>query len=133
VISQNLIKLASQTKYYGLPNNSKFRSTQKNKICGDIITIEVEIINQLIKKINYETESCVFCQASASVLASTFKNMKIKNANKELSNFLKIDDKNKIIIKTKFKEIKKLLNNKYKERYNCVILPINTLLKAINC
>ena len=75
----------------------------------------------------------MFCQASANVLASTFKNMKIKNANKELCNFLKIDDKNKIMIKTKFKEIKKLLNNKYKERYNCVILPINTLLKAINC
>ncbi len=51
MISQSLIKLASQTKYYGLPNISKFRSTQKNKICGDIITIEVEIINQLIKKL----------------------------------------------------------------------------------
>ena len=45
----------------------------KNKNCGDIINLEVIIKNQKFKSMRYETESCIYCQASASFLAYSIK------------------------------------------------------------
>ena len=39
---KQIIKIASNTKYYGLKNLFFFHVKSKNKICGDEISIEVE-------------------------------------------------------------------------------------------
>jgi|TARA_B110000971_G_C19763587_1_gene387595 nitrogen fixation NifU-like protein len=118
MINPQIIKFATDTSNYGIKKNSNFIATSKNKICGDKITVEVEITKKIIKKMNYETDSCIFCQASASLLSKSIKN---KNKNSILS-FLSGLVRNK--------EFKKLLKNK--ERINCVMLPLQTLQKAID-
>ena len=120
MISQQIIKFAADTSNYGIKKNSNFVATSKNKICGDKITVELVIKKKVIKKMNYETESCVFCQASASLLSKSIKN---KNVNTNtLSSILNIPVKNK--------NFKKLLKNK--ERINCIMLPFEAFQKAIN-
>ena len=118
MINPQIIKFATDTSNYGIKKNSNFIATSKNKICGDKITVEVEITKKIIKKMNYETDSCIFCQASASLLSKSIKN---KNKNSILS-FLSGLVRNK--------EFKNLLKNK--ERINCVMLPLQTLQKAID-
>ena len=119
MINQEVIKFAADTSNYGIKKNSNFIATSKNKICGDKITVQLEITNKIIKKMNYETESCIFCQASASLLSKLIRNKKVEK--KSLS--LILND----TIKTK--NFKKLL--KSKERINCIMLPFDTLQKAV--
>tara|TARA_B110000285_G_scaffold202390_1_gene237677 strand:- start:305 stop:700 length:396 start_codon:yes stop_codon:yes gene_type:complete len=128
MISTQIIKIASDTTNYGIKKKSNYLATSKNKICGDRITVEVEIYNNIIEKMYYETESCIFCQASASLLSKIV----IKKSIKEL--FLFIDDvkKKKTFVKKKYKPFKYLFQKKYKERISCVMLPFNALIKAVN-
>ena len=120
MINQQVIKFASDTSNYGIKKKSNFVATSKNKICGDKITVELEIKKKTIKKMSYETESCVFCQASASLLSKSIKN-KNTNTNK-LSLILDVTKKNK--------NFKELLKNK--QRISCIMLPFEALHKAIN-
>ena len=43
-------------------------------MCGDIIKIEIVANKSIIKSMRYETESCILCEASASLLANKLKN-----------------------------------------------------------
>ena len=79
----------------------------------------------------YETEACIYCEASASLLANKIKNLTKENAIKDLDllkNMLKTD---KYIFPVKFKEFKKLINKKNFNRINCINLPFDAVLKAL--
>ena len=60
MISEEIIKIASDTSNSGIKNKSNLIATSKNKICGDKITIEIEVSKNKIDKMYYETESCIF-------------------------------------------------------------------------
>ena len=65
MIDLKILKIASDTKYYGLKNIYSHQTRVKNKICGDLIKIELQVKKDKINLMRYETESCIFCQASA--------------------------------------------------------------------
>ena len=115
IIDKKILNLASDISNFGLKNKSKYFASVKNKKCGDRIKIELEIKNKKIKNMYYETESCIFCQASASLLSKKVKNTMVKNLDK-------------IIFSKKFKF---LLSKKYISRRDCVILPYQALKKAL--
>ena len=80
----------------------------------------------------YETESCVYCEASASLLAKKIKTMPINIIKKELNRVKKGVKVNKNFnFHKKFEEFKYLINKKNAERINCVLLPIEAVLKAL--
>ena len=85
MIDNRLLKIASNTKYYGLKNNYTYKSKLKNSTCGDKISIEITLKKNTIREIRYETESCIFCQASASTLANIAKNTKLGDFKTNLS------------------------------------------------
>jgi len=132
MISAEIIKMASDTSNYGIKRTSNHIATCKNKMCGDKIIVEIEISNNIIKKVSYETESCICCQASASLLSKLIKKSNIEQLSLDINNIKMIHKKKNIILKNKYKSFKKLFQLKYKERFNCVILPFNALLKAVN-
>ena len=132
MISHSIIKFAADITNYGLRKNSNYIATCKNKICGDKITVEIEMSNNIVKKMYYETESCIFCQASASLLSKLIKKSNIQQLSLEINNIKMLDKRKNIILKNKYRCFKKLFQLKYKERFNCVMLPFNALLKAVN-
>ena len=115
IIDKKILNLASDISNFGLKNKSKYFASVKNRKCGDRIKIELEIKNKKIKNMYYETESCIFCQASASLLSKKVKNTMVKNLDK-------------IIFSKKFKF---LLSKKYMSRRDCVILPYQALKKPL--
>jgi len=132
MISPEIIKIASDTTNYGIDESSPLIATSKNKNCGDRITVEVKILDNKIEKMSYETESCIFCQASASLLSKIIKKSNIENLRTDV-NEINISHRNKkIFLKKKYKPFKKLFQQKYKERFNCILLPFNALLKVVN-
>ena len=132
MISPEIIKIASDTSNCGIKKKSNLIATSKNTICGDKIIVEIEIIKNKIEKMYYETESCIFCQASASLLSVIIKKANIENLRDDIE-AINISHKNKkIVLKKKFKPFRKLFQKKYKERFGCILLPFNALLKVVN-
>ena len=132
MINPEIIKIASDTSNYGIKDNSNLVATSKNKICGDKITVEIEISNYKIERMSYETESCIFCQASASLLSKIIKKSNIENLRVDISEIIMSRKNKKIFIKKKYKPFRKLFQQKYNERFDCIFLPFNTLLKVVN-
>ena len=84
MISNEIIKIASNTKNVGCTNKYNFKSNLKNSLCGDKIKIELMVKKSKINSMKYETESCVYCEASASLLSRKIKNLEIYIAKKDL-------------------------------------------------
>ena len=132
MITSEIIKIASNTSNVGLTNKYTFKSTQKNSMCGDKIKIELIANNSKINSMKYETESCIYCEASASLLAKKIKNLTVSVVKNELNKIKNIssNDANFVFFK-KFIEFKFLINKNNITRLNCVLLPINAVLKAL--
>ncbi len=132
MISPEIIQIASDTSNCGVRENTNLIATSKNKLCGDIITVEIEILNNKIERMSYDTESCIFCQASASLLAKTIKRSNVENLRNDIELINLSFKGKKITLKRKYKPFRKLFQQKYKERFNCILLPFNALLKVVN-
>ena len=132
MITNEIIKFASNTSNVGLRNKYTFKSTKKNSMCGDLIKIELISKNSIVNSMKYETESCVLCEASASLLSIKIRNLPIKIVKDELNKLknMSLNDLNFIFPK-KFKKFKFLINKDNLNRLNCIYLPIDAVLKAL--
>ena len=130
MINPKIIKIASNTQYEGLKNIYTHKSSAKNKLCGDKISLELIANKTKINSIRYKTESCILCEASASLLANKMKHYSIKNIKKDVNRLKETIVNKDYKIPLKFKEFKHLVDKNNLNRVNCVILPLEALLKA---
>ena len=131
MINLKIINLAANTEYYGLKKNSTHYAYCKNKICGDKIKVEINSNGVKIKEMRYETESCIFCQASASILSKVVGSIPVKNLKKEIKNIYSFFEKEDVVLPRKYNLFKPLINRKNKNRLECIMLPFNAILKAL--
>ena len=131
MINNKILKFASNTKNVGLKNKYTHKISAKNSICGDIINLELILNKSIIKSMKYETESCILCEASASLLAQKVKSKNINILVKEIKELKMFLIKKNLSLPSKFKEFKYLINRKsHFNRTNCVTLPLEAFLKA---
>ena len=130
MIDSKIVKIASFTKNAGLRNDFTHKSSIKNSLCGDFIKTEFIVHDSKVKSMRYETESCILCEASASLFSRKIKNAKIKNLEKEIKRIKDFKKKSNYNFSIRFKEFSKLINKKNINRLNCVILPMEAFLKA---
>ena len=131
MISKEIIRIASNTSNVGLNNKYSHKISLKNKICGDKITLELIVIKKKILSMKYETESCVYCEASASLLSKKIKKLNIQTMKNDLINLKKNLKKGDIKIPKKFADFNKLFNSDNFNRYNCIFLPFDAVIKAL--
>tara|TARA_Y100000782_G_C10128977_1_gene242001 strand:- start:416 stop:817 length:402 start_codon:yes stop_codon:yes gene_type:complete len=132
MIDIEILKIASNTENCGILDNHTHSSKLKNPICGDEIKIYLIVKNNKILKFKYECQSCIYCQASVSLLSRKVKNRsveKVKNFLQSSSNFF---EKNKNDFDNEWKEFDKIIMNKNIARKECLLLPLKTTLKALN-
>ena len=127
MITSEIIKIASNSKNVGLTNKYTYKSSLKNPLCGDKIKLELNINKTKINSMKYETESCVYCEASASLLANKIKNLNINTIIKELNLLKKALKDDKLNLPKNFKDFKILINKNNLKRINCINLPFNAL------
>tara|TARA_Y100000816_G_scaffold278034_1_gene248835 strand:- start:335 stop:742 length:408 start_codon:yes stop_codon:yes gene_type:complete len=130
MIDNKIIKIASNTKFVGLKNQFTHKSSLRNSLCGDFIKVEFIANKSKIKSMRYETESCILCEASASLLANKINKLSLSELKIDLMNIKKIKANRNLNFPLKFKELKLVLNKKTLKRVNCVILPMEALFKA---
>ncbi len=128
MIDNKLLKIASNTKFYGLKNNYTYKTNLKNSICGDKISMEISLKKNIIREIRYEAEACIFCQASANILADIVKNKDVCVLKNNLFKYLNIKKKK---MPKMYKNLNFLLSKKYLSRKDCILLPLRAFYKAV--
>ena len=127
-----ILEIASNTENNKILDKRTHKSKNKNPICGDEMEISLIIKNNKVIDMGYQCKSCIYCQASVSLLS---RNIKDKNL-EEVKEFIKICenifDNTKIILEKKWISFKELLNKKNLSRKECLLLPIRTVDKALN-
>ena len=131
MISKEIIKLASNTSNVGLKNKYSHRISLKNSTCGDKITLELIADKKKISSMKYETASCVYCEASASLLSRKIKNIKLKDIKNDFVILKRISIKKNVKIPKRLSDFKKLLNSDNYNRLKCIFLPIDAVVKAL--
>ena len=81
-----ILKIASNTDNNKILSNCTHRAKQKNHICGDEMEISLIVENDIVKDMGYQCSSCVYCQASVSLLSRKIKEKKIDEIKTFISN-----------------------------------------------
>ena len=127
-----LLEIASHTENNKVLENFTHKSKNKNPLCGDVMEISLIVKNDTIKDMGYQCKSCVYCQASVSLLSRKIKDKKIEDIKTLISNGDKLFDNVKEKLEKHWKDFKVILDKKNLSRKECLLLPIKTLAKALN-
>ena len=132
MIDKEIIKIASNTENHGVLNNHTHFSKLKNSICGDEMKVYLIVKNKKIENFKYECKSCIYCQASVSLLSRSARNKsieKVKNFAEQAKNCF---EKNTKSFDREWGEFDKIMTKNNISRKECLLLPINTTLDALN-
>ena len=126
-----ILEIASNTENHKIIKNHTHASKNKNPICGDEMEISLLVKNDLIEDIGYQCKSCVYCQASVSMLSRKIKMKKIDQIKNLLSSVESLFENTEIKINKEWKDFKKIINKKNIARKECLLLPFKTISKAL--
>ena len=132
MIDKEIIRIASNTENHGALDSHTHFSKLKNSICGDDMKIYLIVKNDKITNFKYECESCIYCQASVSLLSRKAKNKsieKIKNLAVQAKNCF---GKDRNSFDKEWNGFDKLMTKNNIARKECLLLPLNTTLDALN-
>ena len=126
-----IIKIAANTTNYKSVNNYSHKVKFNNSLCGDEIKIYLKIKNNKIIDFGYQTKSCIYCQASASLLSRKTKNMKIPEIKQFLLLANNLFKSGKVKVPKYWNVFKKIFKKENNSRKSCLLLPINALMKIM--
>ena len=128
----DILKIASDTNNNKSIKNYTHHSKLKNSMCGDEMQIDLVIKKNKIVDFGYQGKSCVYCQASASLLSkiSMKKNKsKINDLCDDAKHYFEGNVEN---IEKKWKSLNKIFNDKNLSRKECILLPFKTIKKIVS-
>ena len=127
-----ILEIASHTDNNKVIKNYTHKSKNKNPLCGDEMEISLIVENDIVKDMGYQCKSCVYCQASVSLLSRKIKDKKIDEIKTLVSNGERLFDNVKVNIEKHWKDFKEIFDKKNLSRKECLLLPIKTIAKALN-
>ena len=131
MIDKEIIKIASNTENHGALDNHTHFSKLKNTICGDEMKVYLIVKNNKVVNFKYECESCIYCQASVSLLSRNAKNQSVDQI-KDFAKQAKNSFDNKVSFNKEWKNFNKIMTNSNIARKECLLLPINAVVDALN-
>ena len=132
MINKEVIKIASNTENHGALDNHTHFSKLKNSICGDDMKIYLIVKNNKITNFKYECESCIYCQASVSLLSRKAKNKSIEKVKNFAHQANSCFDKNTDSFDKEWREFDMIMTKNNISRKECLLLPINTMFDALS-
>ena len=127
-----ILEIAANTETNKVISGFTHKSKNKNPLCGDEMEISLIVKNDKIEDMGYQCKSCVYCQASVSLLSRKIKNKKIDETKEFLIDCEKLFENTSLKIQKKWRDFLEILNKKNIARKECLLLPIRTVLKALD-
>ena len=125
----DILKIASDTNNNKSIKNYTHHSKLKNSMCGDEMQIDLVIKKNKIVDFGYQGKSCVYCQASASLLSKISINENKSKINELCDDAKHYFEGNVENIEKKWKSLNKIFNDKNLSRKECILLPFKTIKK----
>ena len=126
-----ILEIASNTENNKIIDNFTHKSKNKNLLCGDEMEISLIVKDDVVKDMGYQCNSCVYCQASVSLLSRKIKNRNIQEIKEFIGSSEKIFDDVNTGLEKHWKDFKVILDKKNLARKECLLLPLRTILKAL--
>jgi len=126
-----ILEIASHTENNKILKNYTHKSKHKNPLCGDEMEISLVVDNDVVKDMGYQCKSCVYCQASVSLLSRKIKDRKLGDLKDFISNSEKLFDDIQISIEKHWKEFKEIFKKENLSRKECLLLPVKAVIKAL--
>ena len=126
-----ILEIASHTENNKVLENFTHKSKHKNPLCGDEMEISLVVKDNVVKDRGYQCKSCVYCQASVSLLSRKIKDKKIEEIKSFILSGEKLFTDVKTVLEKHWKDFKEILDKKNIARKECLLLPLRTVLKAL--
>lgn len=123
---------AGRTDHSGSMDHPDRQAIQTNPLCGDRVTIQLEMKGDAIRKIYYQVRGCILCRASCAYMASLAQDLnesRVQMLRDGFENFLKLlpEQAETHSVYEVFSPVRP-----HRSRHRCVLLPYETTLKAIS-
>ena len=126
-----ILEIAAHTENNKVVENYTHKSKHKNPLCGDEMEISLIVKEDVVKDMGYQCKSCVYCQASVSLLSRKIKEKKVDDVKKFIKVGEQLFEDAKVSMEKHWKDFKEILDKKNLSRKECLLLPIRTVLKAL--
>ena len=126
-----ILEIASHTENNKIIEDFTHKSKLKNSLCGDEMEIRLIVKDDIIKDMGYQCKSCVYCQASVSLLSRKIKGINIGEIRTFITQSEKLFDDVKISIDKHWKVFSEIFIKENLNRKECLLLPLKTILKVI--
>ena len=126
-----ILEIASNTENNKILDKHTHKSKNKNPMCGDVMEISLLVKNNKVVDMGYQCKSCVYCQASVSLLSQNIKNKNLEEIKDLINTCENIFENTKVILEKKWQIFKEIFDKKNISRKECLLLPMRTVLKAL--
>ena len=126
-----ILEIAAHTESNKVVENYTHKSKHKNPLCGDEMEISLIVKEDVVKDMGYQCKSCVYCQASVSLLSRKIKEKKVDDVKKFIKVGEQLFEDAKVSMEKHWKDFKEILDKKNLSRKECLLLPLRTIAKAL--
>ena len=126
-----ILEIAAHTENNKVVENYTHKSKHKNPLCGDEMEISLVIKDDVVKDMGYQCKSCVYCQASVSLLSRKIKEKNVDDIKKFIKVGEQLFEDAKVSMEKHWKDFKEILDKKNLSRKECLLLPLRTIAKAL--
>ena len=127
-----ILNIASNTENHKIIKNHTHYSKLKNSMCGDEMQVSVKVVKDKIVDFGYQCKSCIYCQASVSLLSRNSINKRILHIKSLLDIAETFYEKEDGSFPKEWSVFNKIFIKKNISRKECLLLPFKTLTKALN-
>ena len=132
IYHKKILELASANRKSLEINDFNFSKEVKNPLCGDLVEVRVNILNNSVKNLSAKVKGCALCEASAGVVVNFFL-----NKNLPINDFMEYFNK---WLSKNYHEYPSELPNELKiflpiqdikNRHTCIKMPFEAFFKSI--
>ena len=127
----SILEIAAPTENNKIVENYTHKTKHKNPLCGDEMEISLVVKDDVVKDMGYQCKSCVYCQASVSLLSRKIKEKKVDDIKKFIKVGEQLFEDAKVSMEKHWKDFKEILDKKNLSRKECLLLPLRTIAKAL--
>ena len=132
IYHKKILELASINRKSFEINDFNFSKEVKNPLCGDLVEVRINIINNSIKNLSAKVKGCALCEASAGLVVNYFSNKNLP-INDFMEHFNKWLNNNHDNYPDELPEDLKIFSpiQDIKNRHTCIKMPFEAFFKSI--
>ena len=132
IYHKKILELASANRKSLEIKDFNFSKEVKNPLCGDLVEVRVNILNNSVKNLSAKVKGCALCEASAGLVVNYFLNKNLPT-NDFMEYFDKWLTKNYNEYPSELPEELKIFLpiQDIKNRHTCIKMPFEAFFKSI--